>query len=361
MRKSPFLFFVIAAILWVMPAFAELRPVHRASEIGGSGLLFQRFGDQLDAHEMNASIFGEYLQFGKMPLNPTRVSDEPYVDDPRGDQETWATITYNYGLSDIVEMGIQVPMVFNSDLRENGVGRIGCDLRVLLLNVDRAGTGISTTFWINFPSPQRDNSSDLVNGGGELNFTLKGTAFTNYWLLEPMRLHFTMGYGYEDYLEFKKNDHPDPDRAEGYRYRDLDSPQLVGTQVMYASLALEFEVYDRTFIGSELLFRQYPDPYHNDNNTIVVAPEISYTYKDRLTLQAAFGFTGIEHQSRYDSQPVFLGKIGFTYHFPEFNKPPKAERETPARPQDIYQMFSPSRKPVPTQAPEQEVPLPENQ
>jgi len=397
MKKVSFLLAVIATVLFAMPAFAELRMVHRASQIGGTGMMFQRIGDQLDPQEMNASIFVEYMQFDKIPLNPTRISSEPFIDDPRGDDEIWTTLTYNYGISHIVEIGIKIPFVFNTStdyeyvvrtapssglpatikgrqdvIRENGIGRIGVDIRFLILNVDRMGSGISATLWMDAPSFQKENSSDQLNGGGELNITVKGTSFTNYlgsegfdrYFLEPMSLHATMGFGWDDYLKFEEFDPRPLFLAKGYRYRNPDDPELMVAQVMYGSFGVDFEVYDNTFVSSELLFRQYPDTgwpgdRFNDNNTILILPEISYTYKDRFTVQAAFGFTGIENQNKEDDQPVWLGKIGFTYHFPEFYHAPQVERATPAHPQDLYELFVPSRKPIPTQIQEPEVPLPE--
>ncbi len=359
MRKNSFIVALVIIFMLTLPAIADLRPVHRASQVGGSGLMYMRIGEQLDPKEMNASIFVEYMSFySKMPLNPTRVGDYPFVDDPRGDGEIWTTVTFNYGVSHIIELGLQIPAVFSSDLREDGVGRIGLDARFLLLNVDRMGAGISFTGWINAPSLQEDITSDEVNGGGELNFTLKGKAFTNYigskWLdkhiIGNMALHAAMGWGYEDYLKFDRVE-PLPPIPTPYNVRDPNSPSLVSAEVIYASGAVEFEIYDRTYIGTEILWRQYPD-YQNDNNLHVVLPEISYTYKDKFTLQAAYGVNILEYKE--DGQPEMFGKIGFTWHFSELYRPPAIRRATPSRPHDIFEIFVPSRKPIPTQTEEEE-------
>jgi len=368
MKKSSLIMAVVISFLWVLPALADLRQVHRASRIGGTGLLFQRIGDQLDPDEMNASIFSEYMTFDKIPLDPDRVGRPPFEDDPRGDDERWVTLTYNYGINHIVELGVQIPMVFTSDLREDGVGRIGVDARFLILNVDRVGTGIASTCWINAPSFQEDNSSDDPNAGVELNFTLKGKSFTNYvgwkWLderiLGKMALHATLGWGYEDYLRFDRLEQPIVISIPGETYligRDSESPSFVSTEVIYASGAVEFEIYDRFYSGIEILWRQYLD-YNNDNNILYVAPEFSYTYEDRFTIQTAVGFTGSDKtQRKVDGQPEILAMISFTYHFPELVKRPAVRRATPPKPQDIFDIFMPSRKPIPTHVPTTEVPL----
>jgi len=356
MKKSGFMLAVLAVFVLSMPAAAEIRTVHRASQAGGTGMMLMRTGDQLDYQEMNASIFGEYMAFDeKLPLYPERVAagKGPMVEDPR-DAEAWTVLTFNYGINEVMEAGIRLPFVFASDMRDDGIGRIGADLRFLLLDVNRFGAGISSTFWVDTPSFVEDNSSEDVNGGGELNFTLRGEALTDYfpipgidrWFLEPMAVHVTMGWGYEDYLyfeEFKNN--PGVNNPE--------APDFEGTEVIYASGGIEYEVYDRTSIGGELLARQYPD-HRNDNNIIVVAPEISYTYKDRFTVQAAYG-TNI--RENVEDQPEWLAKVGFTYHFPEFVKGPEAGRATPRRPQDILDVFAPSRKPVPAPTEEEEIEL----
>jgi len=365
MKKSSLIMAVVISFLWVLPALADLRQVHRASRIGGTGLLFQRIGDQLDPDEMNASIFHEYMTFDNIPLDPNRVGHEPFVDDPRGDDEIWVTLTYNYGINHIVELGVQIPMVFTSDLSEDGVGRVGVDARFLILNVDRVGTGIASTFWIDAPSFQDDNSSDDPNGGVELNFTLKGKSFTNYvgwkWLderiLEKMTMHATLGWGYEDYLKFDRLEQPIIIPGMYSIERDYESPSFVSTEVIYASGAVEFELYDRLYIGTEVLWRQYLD-YHNDNNVMVVMPEISYTQNDQFTIQAALGFTSLgDFQEDEDGQPETLAMVSFTYHFPELVKRPAVRRATPPKPQDIFDIFMPSRKPIPTHTPTEEIPL----
>ncbi len=356
MKKFGFILAVLAVFILSMPAAAEIRTVHRASQVGGAGMMFMRTGEQLDYKEMNASLFGEYMAFDEMlPLYPERVgtNSPEFVEDPR-DKAAWMTLTFNYGINEIMEAGIQLPFVFTSDMRDDGIGRIGADLRFLLLNVDRFGAGISSTFWVNSPSFVEDSSSEDVNGGGELNFTLRGDAFTNYfpvpgidrWFLEPMAIHATMGWGYEDYLYFEEYDNQPGEN-------NPKAPDFDATEVLYASAGLEYEVYDRTFVGAELLARQYPD-YENDNNVIAVAPEISYTYNDRFTIQAAYGTTFREN---VEDQPEWLAKIGFTYHFPEFVKEPKIGEATPKRPQDIFDVFVPSRKPVPTPTEEEEIEL----
>jgi len=360
MKKGAFFTALAMTLIWILPAMAELRPIHRASQIGGTGMLFQRVGDQLDPKEMNASIFVDYLNYDDdMPLNPSRTGDEPFIEDPRGDGEIWAILTYNYGINHIVELGAQVPLVFGSDLRDEGVGRIGVDVRFLILNKSRMGGGISSTIWLNAPSFQDDNSSDEVNGGFELNFMLEGKSFTNYlgWdlfdrvFLEKMTSYATLGWGYDDYLYFEKVD-PYPYNAGRWISRDPESPEFDAAEFICASYGVEYEIYDRLFLGAELLAKQYPNKYHNDNNVTIIFPEISYTYNDRFTVQGAFGFTGI--RTSEDDQPELIGKLAFTYHFPEFYRAPKTERVTPGSPQDIYDIFVPSRKPVPIQTEEEE-------
>lgn len=337
-------------------AMAQARKVHRASQVGGTGMMLMRIGDQLDPNELNASIFVEYMAWDKLPLNPDRIAHAPYIDDPRGDGEFWTTLTVNYGINHIVELGLQIPLVFNSDLKEDGIGRIGFDARLLVLNPDRMGLGISATFWGSAISFQEDNSSNEFNGGGELNFMGLGSSATNYlglewfdrYLLEPMRLYATIGWGYEDYIEFGLfHDFPSA--------RNPLDINIVGTEVIYGNIGLEYEVYDQLFIGTELSARQWPD-YHNDNNFILILPEISYTYKDIFTIQAAFGFT--ELGNTHNHQPDWLAKIGFTYHFPELVKPVKPRPEgAPPVQQDLIDLFTPSRKPVPTETPTQETPF----
>lgn len=361
MRTRITILTIALVIMLAIPAFAEApRTVHRASQVGGTGMMMMRTGDQLDPGEMNLSIFLEYEAFNQLPLNPTRIADPPSVDDPRGDAELWMTLTYNYGITHLFEVGIQVPLVFISDLRDTGVGRIGLDGRLLILNIDKFGLGISSTLWGNFPSFQLENSSNEFNGGGELNFSMRGEGGTNYiglpwfdrWLLEEATGHVTMGWGYEDYHQFGRWQ-PPPPVLNDFTVRNPADADIVGQEVMYIGVGLEYQIYDNFWVGTELLTKQWPDK-HNDNNWILILPELTYTFEDIVTTGLAFGFT--ELGSNDNHQPEWMVKGGVTYHFPELvnRRRPRPPTAPPVH-EDLMDVFTPSRKPIPTEMEEEEI------
>lgn len=342
---------VVLFILGILvPALAEEPVLHRASSIGGTGMMFSRVGDQLYEREMNAGVYINYLTFGHMPLYPEALASSPFVNDPRGSSDLIMTLYYNYGILRRLEAGIQIPARFLQDTYpESGLERISLDARYLIISPDfNFGLGVSGTGWASFPSFTNNITSTELNGGAEIAATVHGKGFDDSrfsWfmenVMENLYIHVSLGAGYGDYLKFHKL--PVPIISNGQRLtRDPNRPEFVGTPFMSVTAGAQFEVYDNLLIGAEYLGTRWPE-YANDENCHIMFPEIAYTFsgKSHWSIQAGFGM-GCD---KLNNQPQYIAAVDLSVHIP--GKSPYPTVAPPPPPPPVIVEAAPPPPPPP--------------
>ena len=327
-----------------------MRVDERASLWGGTGLVFTRTAILLPRKHLNFSAYFDFSHY--QYIQGWRESVK--LDDPRqNDKELF--IVADYGLTHWAELSMFMNVFLDNEqsdpnqlhMRKPGLGWTGLNSKFRLMDVDKDGLGIATTFFMRFPSPQRDSriTSNDIGLGAELNVSLKLVTIADW--LEKFSVHGNIGYAHIDYfdtglaglyqdakrdgfLSYYKN-HADKYRPDhhSYDYSDLfplswkkdditDEHPYFATDHYTGSFALEVKPYLGMSTGFELVGYRMIE-FADDN--LQLAPFFTYTlrqipflkqvHRDLITLSVAGNF-GMRALNR--SAPQWGIVTGITWH-----------------------------------------------
>lgn len=325
----------------------RIRQDERASLWGGTGLVFTRTAVLLPRKHFNASAYFNFSHF-----QDVQGWREAYkLDDPR-ENDYELNLVANYGLTHWAEVGMFMNFFLQDEeddgsqlhMRSRGIGWSGINAKFRLMDIDKDGLGIATTFYLRFPSPQSDSdiTSRDLNYGAELNVSLKLMVVTEW--LEKFTIHGNFGYAHLDYFDtglaglyqfVRTNDllssfasRTDKYRNDYYYYELFDptwGPDDYEMEHLYfatdhytGSFAVEYRPIAGLSTGFELV--GYRMIKFSDDN-LQIAPFVTYTFrqipfikklrKDIATVSLAGNF-GLRAKNR--SAPQYGIVAGITYH-----------------------------------------------
>jgi len=336
-------FLLLMSVLMVWPAFAATRAsaagaqeteeeaAERAASLeamrnitdqrtslwGGTGLVFTRTAILLPRKQLGVSGYLDFSHYqwlqGTGSLN---------LHDPRRNDEELNFVA-DFGVTPYLEVGgfintfLQHESADQFNMRTPGFGWIGLDAKVRLMDFYKNGLGIATTWYLRFPSIQKDAdiTSRHMGYGMEINASFKMSLLAE--ILEKLIIHGNIGFGHLDYFDTRL--------ATTYAYylkyhpsADLTMKDIWLSEDQYTgSLSAEYKAYHRLCVGAELF--GYSMIARRDEN-LQLAPYVTYTmaelpffkqvHKDILTLSLAGNF-GIPDK-RSAPQSGFV--LGVTYH-----------------------------------------------
>ena len=328
----------------------KMRQDERASLWGGTGLVFTRTAILLPRKHLNFSTYFDYSHYQYIQgWRPTIKLDDPRADDME------LFIVTDYGLTHWAELSMFMNVFLDDEqgdpnqlhMRKTGIGWSGINSKFRLLDIDKDGLGVATTFFLRFPSPDSGSriTSDEMGYGAELNVSLKLVAIAEW--LDKFSVHGNLGFAHIDYfdtqlaglyqyartdelLNYYKN-HPGKYREDhSYKYSDLfpsawddkddvtDEHPYFATDHYTGSFALEIKPYLGVSTGVEFVGYRMLD-FSDDN--LQLAPFLTYTFRqipflkqthrDLITLSAA-GNIGMRSMNRSAPQWGFV--TGITWH-----------------------------------------------
>jgi len=324
----------------------RIRQDERASLWGGTGLVFTRTAILLPRKHFSLSGYFNYSHYEYVQ----GWRDAYKLDDPR-ENDMDLNIVANYGLNHWVELGAFMNIFLEDEdsdadqlhMRSRGIGWSGINGKFRIMDLDKDGLGITTTFFMRLPSPQQDSdiTSDEIGYGGEINVSLKLVVISEW--LEKFRVHTNWGWAYLDYFDTglaglyqfsKEYDLYGNYARRNDKYKDYDFDELFdenwkeddlemektyfGADHYLGSVALEYRPLQGLSTGLELV--GYRMIRYNDDN-LMLAPFATYTFrqipfvkkirKDLVTASIAGNF-GMRDLNR--SAPQWGVVLGLTWH-----------------------------------------------
>lgn len=326
----------------------QIRQDERACIWGGTGLVFSRTAVLLPRKHFNVSTYFNYSHYQYI-----QGWREAYkLEDPR-DNDYELNLVADYGLTHYAELSMFMNFFLQNErkdpdqlhMRTMGLGWTGINGKFRLMDIDKDGLGITTTFLLRLPSPQANSeiTSRDLGYGAELEVSLKLMVVTQW--LEKVTVHGTFGYVHMDYFDtglaglyqFVKQGtnlqqfayRPDVYRND-YPYSDLFDPTWTPDDVRMERLYFATDHYTGTFaveyrpiiglsLGVELVgFRMIA--FSDDN--LQLAPFVTYTFnqipflkkmhKQVFTATLAGNYGGLRDLNR--SSPQYGVVVGLTYH-----------------------------------------------
>jgi len=197
------------------------------------------------------------------------------------DEETNMTIDLGYGITDRLEVTVDIPIAFTNPKdasTEEGVGDITIRPELLLIEEQESLPAISFAATFKTESGNKDKGI----GSGETNYSLSLQFSKNF---DPWTYHLNTGFTFIG-------------EAEG---ENLDN-------VIFYNLAIEYSVNDKLDVMSELIGETNSDPSSDDEPFEFLLAFI-YAVSDKIAWDAGVG-AGLT-----DASPDFRATSGLTYEF----------------------------------------------
>jgi len=197
------------------------------------------------------------------------------------DEETNITIDLGYGITDRLEVTVDIPIAFTNPKdgsTEEGVGDISIRPEFLLIEEQESLPAISFATTIKTQSGNNDKGI----GSGETNYSLSLQFSKNF---DPWTYHLNTGFTFVG-------------EAEG---ENLDN-------VIFYNLAIEYSVNDKLDVMGELIGETNSDPSSDDEPFEFLLAFI-YALSEKTALDVGVG-AGLT-----DASPDFRATSGLTYGF----------------------------------------------
>jgi hypothetical protein len=326
----------------------KIRQDERASLWGGTGLAFTRTAVLLPRKHFNVSGYFNYSDYTYIQGWREWIK----LDDPRqSDYEL--NVVADYGLTHFCEVSMFMNFFLQDEqgdadqlhMRSRGIGRTGLNGKFRLMDIDKDGLGIASTFFLRLPSPMKDAliTSTELNYGAELNVSIKLMVVSEW--LEKFTVHGNFGYAHLDYFDtqlaglyqFAREYNLITAYAsnhsiyrQDYEYADLfdatwgkddvknKNPWLASDHYT-GSFAVEYRPIIGLSLGVELVgFRMI----RLSDDNLLLAPYATYTFrqipflkkvhKQILTATLAGNWGGLRELNR--ASPAYGVVFGLTYH-----------------------------------------------